>query len=321
MRKSVINKVLSVTFAGMLITAALAGCGKTEVPETAAEATEVVAEAAETVEAVQTTNEEAQNVVAEGVYFTTGVYANYLVGADEKTYFYVFENEEVGHTDDGVTGVGLPFTCEQEEGKVTFTFGGDGDLPMILNVTSIENGVVTGNFGDEKELVFEPVAGVDPTSFIAENYINAPEESVFYAPNGWSCKYNSTLFEVTQQDGNVFFVYTGESAGTNMITVTYDIEHKSGEEAIKALGESWGDKTSYSEITFPGTEDVKGYYASLFPEEGAEGSGLYSEAFGRDYMDGALIFEVTGHRSGDEALDMAVSDSIAMIFDTISFDF
>ncbi len=199
MKNTVIKKTLSVAFATMLTGTVLVGCGKTEVPETTGEATETVAETSETAktsETSQDTNDGNQEKLPDGVYFTKGVYVNYAVGADEegKTYFYIFDNENIGHTDDGAVGVGLPFTCEQEEGKVTFTFGGDGDLPMILNVTSIENGVVTGNFGDEKELVFEPVAGVDPTSFVAENYINGPEESVFYAPNGLSCKYDATLF-------------------------------------------------------------------------------------------------------------------------------
>nr|WP_297708143.1 hypothetical protein [uncultured Butyrivibrio sp.] len=68
---------------------------------------------------------------------------------------------------------------------------------------------------------------------------------------------------------------------------------------------------------FPGTEDVKEYWAVLPPTE--EGSRLYMTAIARDYMDGYLLFELTGHNSGDEELDMAVSDYMAAIIDSLTF--
>ncbi len=42
-------------------------------------------------------------------------------------------------------------------------------------------------------------------------------------------------------------------------------------------------------------------------------------AIARDYMDGYLLFELTGHNSGDEELDMAVSDYMAAIIDSLTF--
>ena len=101
-------------------------------------------------------------------------------------------------------------------------------------------------------------------------------------------------------------------------TVTYDVENK-GEDAIKKLGESWGsDKTTYSEGAFPGAEDVTGYWATLPPSE--DGSGFYETAVGRDYMDGALIFELTGHNGEDDAQNMEVSDQMASVIDSLTFE-
>ena len=147
---------------------------------------------------------------------------------------------------------------------------------------------------------------------------NSHESSVYQDPNGWSIKSDADLFTVNQSDNNVFIVYTGESAGTNMITVTYIAEDKA-EAAIKKLGESWGsDKTTYSEAPFLGDEDVTGYWATLEPA--ADGSGAYETAIGRDYMDGALIFELSGHNGNDEEQNMAVSDALAGVIDSITFD-
>lgn len=143
-------------------------------------------------------------------------------------------------------------------------------------------------------------------------------ESVYHDPNGWSIRYDANLFTVNQSDNNVFIVYTGESAGTNMITVTYTAEDK-GEAAVKKLGESWGsDKTTYSEAPFLGNEEVTGYWAILDPEK--DGSGAYETAIGRDYMDGALIFDISGHNGNDEEQNMAVSDALSGIIDSITFD-
>ena len=43
------------------------------------------------------------------------------------------------------------------------------------------------------------------------------------------------------------------------------------------------------------------------------------EAVTRDYMEGYLSFEVIGHKSGNEELDMEVSDRLAGIIDSLTF--
>ena len=294
----------------------LTGCGSS----TADEAQTAEATIAE--EAVATTSE-APAEVPGAPYFTKGVYYNYAKDAEspDKTYFYVFNADTYGYTADGAAnGIGLPFSMTQTDGAIEFSFGGaDEESKDTLIITKVEGDFVYGYFKDvpERELVFEPVVGADADTFQAENFVNAPEESVYHDPNGWSVKYDSNLFAVNQGGPVTTFVYMGESAGTNMLTATYTTDNKA-EAAIKELGEAYGDKASYIEGIFPGTEDVKGYWVSIPVDY--EGSGSYMTAVARDYMDGALIFELDGHMGNDEENNMAVSDSLAMVIDSLTFD-
>ena len=102
-----------------------------------------------------------------------------------------------------------------------------------------------------------------------------------------------------------------------MITAYYTVDNK-GEAAIEELGNSWGEATVFSQGPFPGAESETGYWAVLPPAE--EGSGAYMTAIGRDYMDGALIFELSGHNGNDEEMNMAVSDALAAVIDSLTFE-
>ncbi|MCR4851945.1 MAG: hypothetical protein K5870_11925 [Lachnospiraceae bacterium] len=264
----------------------------------------------------------AKDEVPKAPYFSKGVYANFAKEAEDpdKTYFYVFSDDSYGYTADGANeGIGLPFDIEQTDGSVKFVFGGADEDEEKLIITSADDGTVCGYFegAEDRELVFEPVKGVDPESFSAENFVNGPKDCVYRDANGWSIRYDATKFEVTTKAPDVFIVYTGESAGTNMITVTYTVDNKA-EAAIRELGESLGDKVQYQESIFPGTENVKSYYAIVFPEEGGSGAGI--TAFARDYMDGALIVRIDSHNGQDEEMNMSVSDSIANVVDSFQFD-
>ena len=320
MKKLFVNKTVTVVAALSLAAVMMTGCGAKEAAAVTSD--EPVAEEAAQEEVKTQEAAEANAEIPGAPYFTKGVYVNYAKEAElpPLTYFYVFNAEDHGYTADGAAeGIGVPFSVEQKDGEVNFSFGGEDSIEDVLTITSAENGMITGHFDDGLELVFELISALDPDTFNAENYVNGPEMSVYRDANGWSIKYNADQFEITPQGPQTFIVYTGESAGTNMITVTYTVENK-GEAAIKALGESWGsDKVTYSESEdFPGAEGVKTYRAAL-PAD-TEGSGLYYEALGRDYMDGALIFEVTGHMGNDEEMNMATSDALAGIIDSLEFE-
>ncbi len=171
---------------------------------------------------------------------------------------------------------------------------------------------------DEKTALFsEPITESDSAEITdMTDSENGPEYSVYEDANGWSIKYDANDFAVMPENGQVFIVYQGESAGTNMITVTYTTDNDA-EGAVKELGNAYGDKATYIEGTFPGTEDVKGYWVCVDPD--TEGSGAFMTAIARDYMEGALVFETDGHFGDDEENNMAVSDALAGIIDSLEF--
>lgn len=318
MKRQLFRKFVVLGMALMMAATVLVGCGsKSSEAEGAAEISSVndVAEmvADDTPEVLGVTKE------SEALYFQKGVYVNYVKEAEEpsKTYFYVFSEDTYGHTDDGVSDMGLPFDCTQEEGKVLFYFGSSTEEPEVFVVTGSENGFVYGYFEgvEDREMVFEPVADADPAEFRAINYIS-DGDYVYEDANGWSVKYNPKLFEVNKQDNMVSFVYLGESAGTNMIIVTYDV-NKNGKEVRDECLSEWGEATQSSEGPFPGAEEETGYWAVCPPA--ANGSGLYMTSMSRDYMGGSLTFEVIGHNSGNDELDIAVSDELVAIIDSLTF--
>ena len=162
----------------------------------------------------------------------------------------------------------------------------------------------------------EVVADTSAEETTNEEEVIENKDVVYTSEDGWEVRYNPDVITLNEGDGITTFVYTAESAGTNMITATYTTD-SNAEDAIKEIGKNWGDAANYSENIFPGTEDVKGYWVVANPSE--EGSGAYMTSIARDYKDGALIFELDGHMSGDEESDMVVSDTLAAIIDSLQF--
>ena len=56
----------------------------------------------------------------------------------------------------------------------------------------------------------------------------------YESADGWNVKYNCNLIEVNESSEMVSFVYSGESAGTNMVEVSY-IKDKQPKDAFMAL--------------------------------------------------------------------------------------
>ena len=256
--------------------------------------------------------------------FTKGVYYNYAKEAVDppKTYFYVFNTETYGFTADGEhDDAGVPFNMTQTKGKVSFSFGGDDGDEDVFIVKSVENGVVYGYFEDDPkmEMVFEPVPDAEPDGFSAVNYLNAAsgEDLIYRDANGWSVMYDSSCITVNGGGPETTFVYTGDCPGTCMIDASYNVG-KDAKKAAEDLKESYGGDATVTECIFPGTEDVKGYFVNAAPSQ--LGPGLYQSAYIRDLMDGYLTFEQIVHVGGDEEMDMAVSDALAGIIDSLKFD-
>ncbi len=318
MRKKALGNVMTVAMVVAVMSAAmLTGCGSTEAVEETVIAEEQVAKDAEPT----TENDNTVDTVATDEYFQRGVYASYAADAEnpDKTYFYVFEGDGCGHIEDGATNSGAFFEYTQGDGVVKFLIGSREPVEDTFTVKSIENGKVLGCFVDTIDLIFEPVEGVDVDTFDATNYVAAAngEDFTYTDANGWSVKYDPEKFVITPGGPITTIVYTGEAAGTSMITVTYTIDDKA-EGAIKAIGADYGDKAYYSNGPFPGAENVTGYWVTVVSEGG---SGAYMTAMARDYMDGALIFQMDGHNGEDEAQNMEVSDALAAVIDSLQFPY
>lgn len=323
MKRQFVKKLVAMIATGVMAAVFVTGCGSAE-EGTLLEGqdTDTAIEDA-SVALTDSIEDKADAEVSEMVapYFKKGVYANYSADAQNppKTYFYVFNTDDYGRTEDGANdGIGLPFDVTQSGGKVNFFFGGAEESQEVFIVTDVEKGVVRGYFegAEDRKLVFEPVEDADPDTFYSVNYLSTGEY-VYRDPNGWNFKYDPEFFDVTQDGPMVSIVYTGESAGTNMILVTYDVE-TDGKGARDKRVEEWGENATSSDAIFPGTEDVPGYWAICPP--GEDGSGLYMTSISRDFMDGSLTFELTGHNSGDDMLDMEISDRLATIIDSLTFE-
>ncbi|MBR4719253.1 MAG: hypothetical protein IKP31_03300, partial [Lachnospiraceae bacterium] len=119
-----------------------------------------------------------------------------------------------------------------------------------------------------------------------------PEEKEYKSNDGWVVKYDPSVITVNESEDMTGFVYTGESAGTNMLSISYTPD-KQPEEVLTELTEGWGDqdKIVRSESYFPGTSDKWGYWRSL-PGDGI-GSGLSENVFAGEYNGGVLMFEFT----------------------------
>ena len=165
------------------------------------------------------------------------------------------------------------------------------------------------------------VSSAAPAASSSASSAAEAEATEFKHPDGWSTRYYKKNVQLNKiDDHSTSFVYTGECAGTSMITVTYDVG-KDAKTAIADLAKSWGENASTSEAPFLGNENIPGYWATLSPAADGSGSGYYSEALARDYMDGALIFELDGHMGEDEENNMAVSDALAGIIDSLEFPY
>ena len=148
--------------------------------------------------------------------------------------------------------------------------------------------------------------------------VKLPEYEEYKSSWGWSVEYDPSVITVNEADYMTSFVYTGESAGTNMMAIT-NIPERQEDEVLEELVNGFEDPESItkSESYFPGTGDKWGYW--ITPKDNGTGSGLAEDIFTGEYNGGVLMFEFITHKSGDEEMDMAVSDTLSAIIDSIKY--
>lgn len=139
----------------------------------------------------------------------------------------------------------------------------------------------------------------------------------YESADGWSVKYNSNLIEVNESSEMVSFVYSGESAGTNMVEVSYIKDKQPKEVLSEQLAETGNDEAmgNITEGYLGSGEDVWCYRADTSVD--TEGTGINESFIVAEYNGGVLYFHRTGHNSGNDEIDMAVSDTMAEIIDSL----
>jgi len=146
------------------------------------------------------------------------------------------------------------------------------------------------------------------------------EEMTYMSSDGFQVRYNAGSVESMEVDEHtVQFVYTGESAGSNLVKISY-IADKQPEEVLYDLTSTWGDQESIyrSEGFLPGTDDKWGYWRMLNVESGE--AAMSENAIAGEYNGGVILFESLFHMSGNDEIDMPVSDVLSGIVDSITYD-
>ena len=139
----------------------------------------------------------------------------------------------------------------------------------------------------------------------------------YISPDGWRVRYDAKLIEANElDDHSASFVYTGDSAGTNMVTISF-VTGKMPEEAMSEITDSWEDQDR-TEGYFPGTDDKWGFWRELKTSE--EGSGAGETVIGGEYNGGALIFDIVSHKGNDGDQNMAASDCLSGVIDSIEYE-
>lgn len=180
--------------------------------------------------------------------------------------------------------------------------------------TTTEKETVTESDSDVETGSESETESEDTTNSAADN---KPGE--FKSDKGWSVTYNEDVISVTDQgDGSVQFTYTGEASGPNMITISY-IEDKLPEEVLYEYTAEWADEDVIrNENYMPGTTDKWSYWRTYTTE--ANDLTYTDMAIAGEYNGGVLLFQIASCSEPDEEKGMAVSDAMASVIDSITYD-
>lgn len=145
------------------------------------------------------------------------------------------------------------------------------------------------------------------------------QEGVYQSADGWTVEYDSDLIEVNENGSQVYFVYVGECGGTNLIGISYYADKMPTEvlyDAMSERGEMDEDTWTRSEGFFAGD---KWSYSAYMNRDG-DGS---TEAVGftaAEYNGGTILIEKDTHVETDEANGIKISDTLAEILNSMTFD-
>lgn len=149
---------------------------------------------------------------------------------------------------------------------------------------------------------------------------SAQSEGKFESADGWSVQYEKSVIQANKIDEHsASFVYTGDCAGSCLVTITYLPGKKltdANDEYIKKIADNIKD-VDKSESTFPGTTDKKGIWLSTSTKEGVPTA---TTVILGEYKDGVLVLENFETLSGKEEIDMPISDAFGEIVNSIKYN-
>ena len=135
----------------------------------------------------------------------------------------------------------------------------------------------------------------------------------YESKDGWSTSYDSSLIEVTEDDG-VVFSYKGDAEGVNRVHVNY-YEGEMPDEVLYNVmaGENGLPEHKRSEDYFAGRTDVWSMRTSMASNtvKGATEDFIAVERNG-----GTLLIQITTSEQADEGKGIAVSDALAAVVDS-----
>lgn len=140
----------------------------------------------------------------------------------------------------------------------------------------------------------------------------------FTSADGWSITYDKNLYMLGEIDEHTtMFNYLGESGGTNAMTIEYTTE-KTPDEVFLEKKESWSGTLMVTDATFPTTEDKKCYCVQGIAD--SESNGMSETWYISEYNGGTLTLELLSHTSGDDEMDMEVSDNMSALLYSLTID-
>ena len=152
--------------------------------------------------------------------------------------------------------------------------------------------------------------------------VERSDDEVFDSGDGWKVHFDPTVIKAEDNRevaDEVSFDYTGQSEGTNFVTISY-VANRLPKKAIKDIlkAEGNGAKPEISGGFFPGAPDKWGYW--ITPEPETEEDNLQTEYIVGEYKGGTLMFCFVTHNTGDDEKEIPVSDALAAVIDSIEYD-
>ena len=142
------------------------------------------------------------------------------------------------------------------------------------------------------------------------------EQMTYMSPDGFQLRYNALTAEGWEIDEHTArFDCLIDPEGTNTLTVSW-IAGKQPEEVLDEVTETWGNQEAIlrNEGLFPGAADKWAYWRIWSNDEAVK------TAIAGEYNGGVLLFVIESTFTGDEGRDMAISDTLEGILDSITYD-